>query len=434
MYLAFDDTDSRDGMCTTYLMARFLSETGYSIVGFPRLVRLNPNIRYKTRGNGALCVRIGTRGRGDQMKIGTFRGRDIVSYEDADEMHDTEKVAGEVLGLMDALARYDDPNTNPGVVISRTPFPPWIYSEALTREISMEEAEEFLREQNATWIKRKNGRGIIGSAAAISWPMHSTTYECISYRQSGKVLDHSIKMEAAEYADSIPGTFNSVDRDNRYPAIFPKEKTPVMYGIRSTGYEGLLEASETLDSMFGIRNEGKIIYVTNQGTDDHIIPDPQVLRDIGSYMVEGRVSQNPEVIVGGHYFTSVRSHGFEVKIAAFEPTKSFRRTFSRLRCGDLVRVYGSYVDGAIHVEKMQVLEVSRHFSRVMPYCSECGAQARSRGDSDFRCPSCGKKMKYADYREIPRELSAGFYDVPVMARRHLSKPFDLERGMEVLVQ
>ena len=62
MWIGIDDTDSRSGGCTTYVMYRLIErliEYGYGICGYPRLVRLNPNVPWKTRGNGAVVVGIG---------------------------------------------------------------------------------------------------------------------------------------------------------------------------------------------------------------------------------------------------------------------------------------------------------------------------------------------------------------------------------------
>src|SRR5699024_3240590 len=57
--IGFDDTDSRErGMCTTYLAAQIaarIRDAGGQVSRIV-LVRLNPAIEYKTRGNAALCV------------------------------------------------------------------------------------------------------------------------------------------------------------------------------------------------------------------------------------------------------------------------------------------------------------------------------------------------------------------------------------------
>ena len=61
LHIGFDDTDSPNGGCTTYIAALLvekLSNMGVSFTDYPRLIRLNPNVPWKTRGNGALCLSI----------------------------------------------------------------------------------------------------------------------------------------------------------------------------------------------------------------------------------------------------------------------------------------------------------------------------------------------------------------------------------------
>ncbi|MBU7030440.1 MAG: tRNA(Ile2) 2-agmatinylcytidine synthetase, partial [Theionarchaea archaeon] len=62
VHLGVDSTDSlTKGMCTTYLgmiLVRRLLELDVHFVDYPNLIRLNPNIPYKTRGNGAVALRI----------------------------------------------------------------------------------------------------------------------------------------------------------------------------------------------------------------------------------------------------------------------------------------------------------------------------------------------------------------------------------------
>ncbi len=59
MIVGIDDTDSRSGMCTTYLCTVLVDELeSYGEVSTPVLVRLNPCIPFKTRGNGAVAFEI----------------------------------------------------------------------------------------------------------------------------------------------------------------------------------------------------------------------------------------------------------------------------------------------------------------------------------------------------------------------------------------
>src|SRR3989442_10221594 len=75
LYLGVDDTDSLRGMCTTFLATELVRALrAWDLIGYPRLVRLNPNIPWKTRGNGAICLRIGW-GRGPTFPVGEIDGR-----------------------------------------------------------------------------------------------------------------------------------------------------------------------------------------------------------------------------------------------------------------------------------------------------------------------------------------------------------------------
>ena len=61
------------------------------MIGYPRLVRLNPNIPWKTRGNGAISIKLENGNR---------------------------KVVRKILeGLIDRYAKFDDNKTNPCYLI-----------------------------------------------------------------------------------------------------------------------------------------------------------------------------------------------------------------------------------------------------------------------------------------------------------------------------
>lgn len=65
LHLGFDNTDSILGKCTTHLAFKIISyllkQTDARFIDYPLLIRLNPNIPWKTRGNGAVCIRLTTR-------------------------------------------------------------------------------------------------------------------------------------------------------------------------------------------------------------------------------------------------------------------------------------------------------------------------------------------------------------------------------------
>ena len=62
LHVGFDDTDSPKGMCTTFLAYKIVSSLYRTaeFLDFPRLIRFNPNIPWKTRGNGAVSLHMRT--------------------------------------------------------------------------------------------------------------------------------------------------------------------------------------------------------------------------------------------------------------------------------------------------------------------------------------------------------------------------------------
>ena len=61
LHIGLDDTDSTRKGCTTYvaaLLVEKLQKLDVKFMDYPNLIRLNPNVPWKTRGNGALCIRI----------------------------------------------------------------------------------------------------------------------------------------------------------------------------------------------------------------------------------------------------------------------------------------------------------------------------------------------------------------------------------------
>ncbi|MGC8608553.1 MAG: TiaS agmantine-binding domain-containing protein [Thermoplasmata archaeon] len=426
-YIAVDDTDSPDNMCTTYVMSEIIKRSGYDVIGYPELVRLNPNISYKTRGNGALSVKLG-KGSGKRRVIGTVDGRTIYGYEKSEEEILDENVI-EIAG--DAVEKFSDLSfysTNPGIVMFPDKIRDGIYFKALEEDVTIEAADKEIAAGNGISKRFKNGHGVIGSVAAVAWPAERYTYEIITYRYPHpQFIDHSIKMEAARIADDNVTTFNNIDEANHYPAIFPHPKTPVIYGVRGFNPDELLKVSDRIETILPTGFERRIIFRTNQGTDDHIIPEPETVDDLHSYRLTGEIASDPYVGVGGHYFIRFKYRNRFLSIAAFEPLKEFRKVFSQLRKGDIVSFYGSFVNGNINVEKMEIHAVSRIFERVAPICEDCKIKTRNNGKNDFRCPSCGKKYRIPAYSEVRRNIKTGKYDVPVIARRHLSMPFEIER-------
>jgi tRNA(Ile2)-agmatinylcytidine synthase len=61
VHIGIDDVDAKSGGCTTHyttIVAWELYKRGVVFTDYPNLVRLNPSIPWKTRGNGATALRL----------------------------------------------------------------------------------------------------------------------------------------------------------------------------------------------------------------------------------------------------------------------------------------------------------------------------------------------------------------------------------------
>jgi tRNA(Ile2)-agmatinylcytidine synthase len=429
-YISVDDTDSVRGMCTTFLMTEIIRELNeLDVIGYPRLVRLNPNIPWKTRGNAALYVRLGN-GYGRRFEIGEISGRPIYAYENGREAGDKEEVFDKIKDLVEKWAVFDDEKTNPGFAVSERKVPESFYWKAVRTVVSLEDAISELERIGALYYGFKNRRGLIGSTAALSWRPKKRTYELIAYRHRDRwgtkreidessVIDMDLK---------FPETFDNYDYRNRYVAITPHTPGPILYGIRSVNPEILEKAHSMIE---GEKAERWIIFQSNQGTDDHMVR--KRIGDIcgfESVIVRGRVTEEPRAIEGGHVIFSISDGTGEVDCAAYEPTKEFRDVVRELIKGDLVEIYGGVHDGpfTLNIEKMRVLELQKKMVKVHnPRCPKCGKRMKSTGrDGYYRCKSCGIKIKGGEeFEEVERKIRTGWYEVPVCARRHLSMPLKI---------
>ncbi len=420
MWIGIDDTDSLQGGCTTYIateLVKKLMEIGYDLIGFPRLVRLNPNIPWKTRGNGAVALRIG-KGGGKRIKIGEMDGMGIFSFpykkRDA-RMEDIISVVDEVIP---AHAMND---ADPAFVVSPKKLPYFIYKKSVREVVKIEEVKKWI-EGRAFYKFYRKGRGLIGASSAISWIPRDKTYELIAYGEE-KWVD---KKSVIEMDKKCKGTFNNYDYRNDYIALLPKANSPVFYGIRGEDVEELMKAREMLVKA---REERWTIFETNQGTDDHLQRKRRIgeIKPYESVIVKGMVKKEPRTIKGGHVIFSIYD-GDEIECTAYEPTKEFRDVVKKLRKGDEIIVYGGVraEPFTINIEKMEIKKMVDLYEKVEnPICKNCGKHMKSMGKGKgYRCIICGKRAEEeeAKYVKVRRKIKPGIYEVPVIARRHLAKP------------
>ncbi|MBN2066294.1 MAG: DUF1743 domain-containing protein [Candidatus Thermoplasmatota archaeon] len=378
-----------------------MTKQGYELIGHPRLVRLNPNIPWKTRGNGAISLHI------------------------EGENHD--KIQSFIEEILKTYAQVDDPQTNPGYVIAESQLPFNTYEKTVREIATLEETKQLLDSLGAKYKGYKNGRGLIGATASIAWrPLYDKTYEYIAYREPTRwgTLRQVDDTSVQHMDKTVLSTFDNYDYTHNHNRVVPNSPCPVLYGIRGDVAEDLPTAASLVNSE---PVESWILFETNQGTDDHVQQTSiSGIHPHQSVITTGIVNTIPHAIEGGHILFSLIDETEKIDCAAYEPTKEFRHVIKQLLPGDLIEAYGGVREHPITVnlEKINVLELSNHVEKVEnPVCPQCKKHMKSKGKGQgYKCKHCGTTSNEPVVEEKRRSIQQGFYEVPVCARRHLSKP------------
>jgi tRNA(Ile2)-agmatinylcytidine synthase len=405
--VGIDDTDSSErGMCTTYVATRVAAaiEAAGGTVDRRRLVRLNPSVEFKTRGNAALCV---------ETDLDPDRAFDLA----------VEAVA--------SLAAVEDPKTSPGVVVAdgRAAAVPDRVADFARRTLRerVDRAEALTLADRLGYRHRgwDGGRGRIGALAAVGAgrAFDDWTYEHVAYRAlercgTPREVDPDTVFAAADAA--APDAWDTVDRTEGELVCVPAAPGPVLYGIRGDDPETVRGVADAIESEPVDR---AATFLTNQGTDAHLREGTVgSVRDGRAYRVDAVVDDAPETRAGGHVHLTVRDGDERLPCVAFEPTKRFRDRVRALRPGDRVTVCGEVGEGTLKLEKFALRDPVRT-ERVVPTCPDCGRSMESAGrDQGYRCRDCGTTAPGRVERPLDRRLDPGWYEVPPCARRHVAKP------------
>lgn len=429
IWIGIDDTDSIKGGCTTHLsctIIKRLIDENYNIIGYPRLVRLNPNIPWKTRGNGAISLQVGI-GKGAKTKIGELDKKEVFCFKELNGNINDTRITEIVEKSVDEYARLDDENTNSGFVILKEQPSFKIYEKTVKEITDLKEIINILNASKSYYKGYKNKRGLIGATASIAWfSKKDKTFELITYRRKEKwgkkrfIDDDSTK----KMDKTIKTTFDNYDYENKHNRLTPNSPCPILYGVRGENQNDLVKAKSLLKSE---EIDSWIIFETNQGTDDHL--QKKIISKIQPYqsvITKGIVCTLPSTIKGGHVFFTIKDSSSAIDCAAYEPTKQFRNVVRNLIIGDVVEVFGGVREKplTINIEKINVKKLENLFKKIEnPVCSICGKHMKSKGKNQgYKCIKCGTKSKKPLFKKVKREISLGFYEVPVCARRHLSKP------------
>ena len=398
--VGIDDTDSHGGGCTTYvgylLAKEIIRRWGpQAFRDFPRLVRLNPNVPFKTRGNAAVALDLDVPG------------------------GDVEEVWRLVLDVVGQHARWEG-KTYPGAAMAMGDVPERariLYRMALTQLVSVNAAD---RAGVRTW----GGRGRVGAVAAVGAVLPKSTFELLAYR-GGERLPIPPRLVKAMEALTFPFTFHNLDRGR--VLIEPRGPDPVYYGIRGLTPHHLIYALRLME-MWGFRPSGWVIYRTNQATDAHV--------ELGVFFEEP------------HPYSFYRTRGIVTEARRIKA----RHLMGRLDNGVTFIVYrhlgklASELESCVgcdvvlygglkprrgglylYVERAYILG---RYVRAKSRCPYCGGALESLGRGrGWACRWCGTMLHAAEARWL--------YDVSIRRallprpgeRRHLLKPPEVDPAL-----
>ena len=418
MHIGLDDTDSAKGGCTTHLAALLVEELAdfqVEFVDYPLLVRLNPNVPWKTRGNGALCLRF----------------KHPAAFE--------RKIKEAAMALWEENSAIKERGTDPGIVFfSEQEIPDeftYFSKRAETTIVTLKEALLLIKNFGAEACGFNSCRGIIGALAAIGETLNGDhTFELIAYRAkqnwgSKRQVESASIFEMDKQLE--PYTFNNVDLEKRRVIITPRGPDPILFGIRGETPEIVKKAYALVKPLEPV--ERWVIFRSNQGTDAHLrnLKKLSSIQPYTSVIAKGVVSQNPRIVPLRHIIFAIRDESAEVDCAAYEPTGNLRKTARELMIGDTLEVYGAANKATqkkpltINLEKINVLSLELKTRTENPICPDCGKRLKSMGKGQgFRCEKCNGR--FIDLKKtssvMQRAVKPGLYVTSTRSQRHLTKP------------
>ncbi|MEO9307687.1 tRNA(Ile2) 2-agmatinylcytidine synthetase TiaS [Nitrosotalea sinensis] len=411
LHIGFDDTDSRKGMCTTFLaykIVEYLKKEQVQFLDYPYLIRFNPNVPWKTRGNGAVALKIKTGNPGLIKK-------NIVKF----------------------IQKYSavGDGANPGLVFYEKKEIPANFSEfgkmALHRLVSRKETKKFVQDNELETYHLGNGQGLIGAIGAIGYDFRDHTFELISYRNKtnlGKKREISKISVAKMQHHTFPKTFNSFDESKNRILIAPHGPDPVLFGVRGEDPDSVIKGASMVQSKEKFC--GYMVFRSNQGTGDHLQNqlDVRHLRPFSSGYLVGNIIQKPQTTLGGHVFFSISVNNSIIKCAIYKPTK-LGSIAENLIEGDLVKVGGGIRKSSkkhgqvLNVEFLEILDLKKHVIIVNPSCTKCNKRMKSKGvKQGYQCIKCGNTAREKVEQEVLRNISKQFYLPVISAHRHLTRP------------
>lgn len=426
--IGMDNVDSYWGGCTThfgYLVIKKILRFGGLLVDYPKLIRLNPDIPWKTRGNGCVCI--------DAMiprsKVALFvkwLGTFLLDYMDKVDGYSVKNQPVVVVINGDLMDDEDYQLLNT------------FYLETLHSIVSVNKALETLealKDKIITVYSPYGLRGLIGALSALGNIITKDyTYELLIYRDLDIRGRNRLKMPDRNIVNILvedEDTFAHMDPENNKILITPAGPDPVVAGIRGNKLSKVFSFFKKIRGY--INYSGWVVFVTNQGTNENLF----ISRNISGYyrQILCELTLFTKLrLKGGHLSIRGESNGEYFVINFYYESGRVRNIVDRvLNNVELKTIIGggikpnkkdSLIDKVINPQIMIMpkhiidYEVYRN-----PICPKCKVTLKSSGVGDlYKCKKCGYRIYNVENKIHKNMIIPNILLPPYRSILHISKP------------
>ncbi len=408
--IGLDDHDSHFGGCTTYVSYRLIKDLyreGFRILPLPSLVRLNPYIPFKTRGNAAVKIIV-----------------ESSKYDNSEEVLDT---------VCTIIEKYVEKRgkADPGIAVvslhdeDMLKHLYFLYKRAITDVVTVDQIVKICNKLN---ILTRGGKGTIGAVACLGFiGEKDSTFELLAYGDPSVKKELNMNLELFSKIDFLfrPYTFANIDRETEQILIFPTGPDPVIYGVRGESPSHIIFLSSIVCNLAKIDIEGWMLFRTNQATEVHIEYSQNKVRTFNPYRTICKILQIKRTedrhLLG---FTDINVHIFAYRHIG-NPVKLFEKSL-----GEIIETWGGLrikdKKYFIYAEGCRILS-KRLVKLGNPKCPICGLSLKSLGKRrGYYCKRCNIEIVYLhkiikEYDNKDEQLLS----LPYLSEfRHLMKPID----------
>ncbi|UXD21901.1 tRNA(Ile2) 2-agmatinylcytidine synthetase [Ignicoccus pacificus DSM 13166] len=381
--VSLDSFDLPRAGCTTHvasLLMIHLHKKGFEVQDFPRLVRLNPSVPWKTRGNASIAFEVN----GEPQEV----------FEESKHF------------LRDFMQRV----RRGAIAVSEGWLSRDFYLKAVERVVDPRDVKLIVQEKGVLW--EGSERALVGALASMSTTLSDVpNFEMLAYRDpdaSGRRKCYFHPLFEMLHDHLYP-----LVHESSGPIICPRGDDPVLYGIRGRNTAAIVSLAKLI---VGERPSMAVIFRTNQHS-----YDPRELEEMYTYdFGKKRVKITEEEIV---------EIGEDVKLndyMLFKETGLTKLLRRFMRYNRILLDMEINVINKPNVKSISKMKITRGIlvNERAPRCPRCGAPMVSMGRRTLtrRCKRCGyramalRKLEIVDMSEV--EL------FPVEGRKlHLEGPY-----------